>query len=173
MKNTLAENMLRFGVKNLKESNVKTLIKLQEQETPETPVTPQFPTLESCWVDPRLQQTSDPAQKNTIIWENLISYYSGGVVGKQAIGWAKTSQYGAQYNFQDQSQTLELTGVTAPVANFPIVETYKGKNHILIKGGQVEEGDLDCIFVCSELRASAVRRWSWLHSVRFPRAAAK
>lgn len=31
MKNTLAENMLRFGVKNLKESDVKKIARLQEQ----------------------------------------------------------------------------------------------------------------------------------------------
>lgn len=37
MKNILAENMLRFGVKNLKESDVKTITKLQEQETSPTP----------------------------------------------------------------------------------------------------------------------------------------
>jgi hypothetical protein len=142
MKNKLAENMLRFGVKNLKESDIK---KIEESVLNE-----QTSTLEAAFQDPRIKQSSDSSQQNQIIWQNLISYYSGGLLNKQAIGWAKNAQYGAQYNFQDQSQTLALTGVTGPVANFPIVEIYRGKNHILIKGGQIEEGDLDCIFICSE-----------------------
>lgn len=142
MKNTLAENMIRFGVKNLQKSDIK---KIEEAVLNE-----QISNLEAAFQDPRIKQTSEPSQQNQIIWQNLISYYSSGIIGKQAVGWAKTAQFGAQYNFQDQSQTLALTGVTAPVANFPIVETYKGKNHILMKGGQVEEGDLDCIFICSE-----------------------
>ena len=32
MKNTLAENMLRFGVKNLHKSDVKKISQLQEQQ---------------------------------------------------------------------------------------------------------------------------------------------
>jgi len=141
MKNILAENMLRFGVKNLSESDLKFL---KEQTS--------FTTIESCWQDPRLKEIRLTAQEmqqgisreskyNDIIFENLRNYYSNQLIGKNAIGWPN----GFRWNDMD----LMLSGNTGPLFNFTIQDIFKGKNHNMTNTIW-NEGDKECIFICSQ-----------------------
>ena len=163
MKNILAENMLRFGVKNLSESSRK---KLQEQPgevtasavqpgtaTPPSAVQPAATTtLESCWQDPALKNVSvtsaemnqgitREAKFNNIIWANLINYYDNQLIGKNAIGWSN--------KFQWNSADLMLSGATGPMFNFTIQDIFKGKDHTL-QYTTFTPGEKDCIFICSQ-----------------------
>ena len=166
MKNTLAENMLRFGVKNLKESDIKKIKKsiLSEQQPtpapaaqptqPEQPQTAQptsFSTLESVWADPRLKTNVGVTAKehaqgitredkyNGIIMENLVSYYGGGAslpIGKNAIGWPAVDYRNGDLLLQEVS------------FNFPIVEIYKGFNHGF-QNTMFEPSNQPCIYITS------------------------
>ena len=156
MKNILAENMLRFGVKNLSESDKK---RIQEQNPdPTTPAA--ISTLESAWADPRLKSDAvtvtsgeiktaqqnpgtpiptTPQKKNNIIWENLIKYYGTGaaLLGKNAVGWKP-------FDFSRQELLLPEA-----VVNFKIADIFVGKNHVM-QGSTFTPGDQDCIYICSE-----------------------
>jgi hypothetical protein len=149
MKNKLAENMLRFGVKNLQESDIKKIeeVVLTEQTT--------FPTIESVWQDPRLkniqlnasemqQGITRESKYNDIIMENLVNYLGEGpqLIGKDAIGWPST--------FNVTNGNLELSGTTGPLYRFKIQEIFKGKNHVIARqGGEWLPGEQDCIFITS------------------------
>lgn len=147
MKNTLAENMLRFGVKNLKADDVKKIEEsvLTEQTT--------FNTIESVWQDPRLktdvtintaemQQGKTREQKyNAIIWQNLNTYLGTGndLIGKTAIAWPK---------LQLNSVDLQLENAI-PNSKWPIAEIFKGKNNVLNSAGEYTSGTEDCYYICS------------------------
>ena len=161
MKNTLAENMLRFGVKNLKESDIKHIKQAILQEQNPDPTNPAaVSTLESAWADPRLKSDAvtvtagelkaaqaaggkaiptTPMKKNNIIWENLVKYYPTGaaLLGKNAVGWKP-------FDFSQQELLLPEA-----VINFKIADIFVGKNHVL-QGSTFTPGDQDCIYICSE-----------------------
>jgi hypothetical protein len=158
MKNKLAENILRFGAKNLKESDIKQIKALmQEQDTNATTTqqTGNFPTLESVWADPRLksseimvtagEQRNNPnitreTKYNNILWENLVKYYGAGtsILGKNAIGWKSPIDFSAQELLLEQAAT-----------NFKIADIFVGKDHTLTNAAYTE-GQRDCIYICSE-----------------------
>lgn len=159
MKNILAENMLRFGVKNLKESDVKKIARLQEQETvattqPQAAQASSFPTLESVWADPRLKTSTGLTAKehsqgitreqkyNGYIIENLVKYYGDGSslpIGKEALGW----------RYFDWNATGGVLTLQDAICRFPIVEIYKGFNHGF-QNTMFEPSNESCIFITSQ-----------------------
>jgi hypothetical protein len=170
MKNTLAENMLRFGVKNLKESDIKKIKKSILSEQPgSTPAPaaqpaaqptqpaaePTFSTPESAWADPRFktvqnfvwptpkesQQGITREQKfNGRIIENLVKYYGDGA----SLPIGKEALGWKYFDWRTGGELI----LQDAICRFPIVEIYKGFNHGF-QNTMFEPSTQPCIFITS------------------------